>query len=85
MSITIAEKRPLSFVAPVVGASGALAGLFIGTAQGATFMGILLGAVILTAHAEVDYPRVAALAPRVFDTRNATAHLDANLDKVRKL
>ncbi len=40
---------------------------------------------ILTNHRGVDYSRVLELAPRVFDTRNATAGLDANLDKVRKL
>ena len=33
--------------------------------------------VITTAHSSVDYARVARLAPRVFDTRNATRDLEA--------
>jgi UDP-N-acetyl-D-glucosamine dehydrogenase len=32
-------------------------------------------ALIITAHSDVDYRRVCALAPRVFDARNATAAL----------
>jgi len=53
MSIAIAKKQPLSFVAPVVGAAGAFAGLFVGTAQGSTLIGVVLGAVILAALAFV--------------------------------
>ncbi len=40
--------------------------------------------VITTAHTAVDYERVARLAPRVFDTRNATAEIAAR-PEVEKL
>jgi len=41
--------------------------------------------VILTNHAAVDYDRVVALAPRVYDTRNATRNVKDGREKVRKL
>ena len=41
--------------------------------------------VILTAHAAVDYSRVVRLAPRIFDTRNATRDVAAGREKIRKL
>jgi UDP-N-acetyl-D-glucosamine dehydrogenase len=41
--------------------------------------------LILTDHAAVDYQRVVDLAPRVFDTRNATRALARGREKVRKL
>ena len=41
--------------------------------------------VILTDHGGVDYARVAAKAPRVFDTRNATRDLTEHRDKITKL
>ena len=41
--------------------------------------------VIVTNHRDVDYERVVRLAPRVFDTRNATAGVQANREKIRKL
>jgi UDP-N-acetyl-D-glucosamine dehydrogenase len=41
--------------------------------------------VILTDHGAVDYDRVVALAHRVYDTRNATRHVTAGREKVRKL
>ncbi len=41
--------------------------------------------VILTDHGGVDYARVAAKAPRVFDTRNATRDLSEHRDKITKL
>ena len=40
--------------------------------------------VILTNHAGVDYHRVVALAPRVYDTRNATRGVKEGREKVRK-
>jgi UDP-N-acetyl-D-mannosaminuronate dehydrogenase len=40
--------------------------------------------VITTAHSAVDYERVVRLAPRVFDTRNATGELGAR-SEVEKL
>jgi UDP-N-acetyl-D-glucosamine dehydrogenase len=42
-------------------------------------------AVILTAHSDVDYGRVVAKSRRVFDTRNATAKLPGDREKIRKL
>jgi len=42
-------------------------------------------AVIITAHSAVDYDRVVALAPRIYDTRNATRDVREGLEKVRKL
>jgi len=41
--------------------------------------------VIVTNHRGVDYERVVSLAPRVFDTRNATADVRSNREKIRKL
>jgi len=41
--------------------------------------------VILTDHSEVDYDRVARLARRVFDTRNATRDVASGRDKIAKL
>ena len=41
--------------------------------------------VILTAHSETDYDRVARLAGRIFDTRNATRNVSANREKIIKL
>jgi UDP-N-acetyl-D-glucosamine dehydrogenase len=41
--------------------------------------------VILTDHSDVDYARVAELAPRVYDTRNATKHLHPSEGKIVKL
>ena len=41
--------------------------------------------VITTPHSAVDYARVVALAPRVYDTRNATRDVREGLEKVRKL
>jgi UDP-N-acetyl-D-glucosamine dehydrogenase len=41
--------------------------------------------VIITDHAIVDYQRVADLAPRIFDTRNATRSVVAGRQKIRKL
>ena len=46
-TLTPVEKKPLSFALPVIGAAGAFAGLFVGTAHGSGLMGIVLGAVIL--------------------------------------
>ncbi len=41
------QRTPVSFYVPVTAAAGALAGLFVGTAQNNTFLGIILGAAIL--------------------------------------
>ncbi|WP_294609684.1 ABC transporter permease [Roseovarius sp.] len=52
-TLTPVETKPLSFTLPVVGAAGAFVGLFVGTAHGSGFMGIVLGAVILMALAMI--------------------------------
>jgi len=41
--------------------------------------------VIVTDHSSVDYARVARVAQRVFDTRNATKNVAEHREKVRKL
>ena len=49
---------------------------------------ILAGAdlvVILTDHTAIDYERVVTQASRVFDTRNATAGVEENRDKITRL
>jgi putative spermidine/putrescine transport system permease protein len=53
MTITIIEPKPISFVAPVVAAFGAFAGLLVGTAQGNSLLGLVGGAVITGAMAYV--------------------------------
>ncbi|MFZ7092082.1 ABC transporter permease [Primorskyibacter sp. 2E233] len=50
---TQAIKRPISFAAPVIGAAGAFAGIFVGAANGSSLMGIVLGFIILAAIAFV--------------------------------
>ncbi|SMX38413.1 ABC transporter permease [Maliponia aquimaris] len=44
---TVAVKKPISFAAPVVGASGAFAGIFVGAANGSVPLGIVGGFVLL--------------------------------------
>jgi UDP-N-acetyl-D-glucosamine dehydrogenase len=41
--------------------------------------------VIITDHKAIDYQRVADLAQRIFDTRNATRDVVAGREKIRKL
>ena len=41
--------------------------------------------VILTDHSDIDYERLVASAHRVFDTRNATAAVNENREKITKL
>ena len=53
MTINVSEPKPVSFVAPVVAAAGAFCGLFVGTAQGNSLMGVLGGAAIAAALAFV--------------------------------
>lgn len=53
MSLEPVTPQPPSFVAPIVAASGALAGLFVGTSQGSSIIGILVGAAFLGALAWV--------------------------------
>jgi len=59
------KQRPMSFVAPVSAAAGAFAGLFVGTAQGSGFMGVVGGAALMAVLAAVlmilSVPRRTAL------------------------
>ncbi|MDB4433334.1 nucleotide sugar dehydrogenase [bacterium] len=41
--------------------------------------------VIVTAHSAIDYDRVVARTPRVFDTRNATRDVTTGRERIRKL
>jgi UDP-N-acetyl-D-glucosamine dehydrogenase len=41
--------------------------------------------VVLTDHSDVDYQRVVTVGPRVFDTRNATAGVESDREKITKL
>ncbi|QIE46351.1 ABC transporter permease [Pseudohalocynthiibacter aestuariivivens] len=45
--ITETGKKPVSFYVPVIAAAGAFAGVFIGTAQGSTLLGVVVGAALL--------------------------------------
>jgi putative spermidine/putrescine transport system permease protein len=51
--LTPIEKKPINFTAGVLAAAGAFAGLFIGTAQGSAFFGVIGGAVLMVALAFV--------------------------------
>ena len=46
-ALTPISRKPVSFYVPVVALAGAIAGLFVGTAQGSSLLGILLGAVLM--------------------------------------
>ncbi|SHL12014.1 putative spermidine/putrescine transport system permease protein [Roseovarius marisflavi] len=48
-TLTPVETKPMSFTLPMVGAAGAFAGLFVGTAHGSGLMGIVIGAIALMA------------------------------------
>lgn len=53
MKLVVLEKKPASFVAPVVAAAGAFGGLLFGTSQGAAFTGLVVGAIIAAALAAI--------------------------------
>jgi putative spermidine/putrescine transport system permease protein len=46
-ALTPVTRSPVSFYVPVVAAAGAFAGLIVGTAQGSSLIGLVLGAAIL--------------------------------------
>jgi putative spermidine/putrescine transport system permease protein len=48
-ALTPISRTPVSFYVPVVAAAGAVAGLFVGTAQGSTLLGIVIGAAVMGA------------------------------------
>lgn len=47
VALTPISRKPMSFVVPTVAASGALAGIFVGAAQGSSILGFLIGAALL--------------------------------------
>ena len=53
MKLVVLEKKPASFVAPVVAVAGAFGGLLFGTSQGASFAGLAIGAIVAAALAAV--------------------------------
>ena len=57
--LTPIEKKPIGFTASTCAAAGAFAGLFIGTAQGSGFLGVVVGAAIMAG--------IALLAMQVLD------------------
>lgn len=46
-ALTPISRTPVSFYVPVVAAAGAFAGLLVGTAQGSSLLGIIIGAVLM--------------------------------------
>ncbi|MGC3938102.1 ABC transporter permease [Roseobacter sp. EG26] len=52
-ALTPISRTPVSFYVPVVAAAGAVAGLFVGTAQGSSLLGIIIGALLMSALAYV--------------------------------
>ena len=48
-TLTTVEKKPLPFTLGVLAAAGGFAGIFVGTAQGSTLLGIIVGAAVLAA------------------------------------
>ncbi len=46
-ALTPVSRKPMSLVLPTVGAAGALLGLFVGTANGSGFLGIIVGAAFI--------------------------------------
>ncbi len=48
MSLTPVEPRSAAFTSGITSLAGGFAGIFIGTAQGSTFLGFIVGAVLLT-------------------------------------
>ena len=46
-ALTPISRTPVSFYVPVVAAAGAFAGLLVGTSQGSSILGVLIGAVLL--------------------------------------
>lgn len=48
-AITPISRKPLSFVLPIVALAGAFGGQLVGTTQGNTIIGVLVGAALMTA------------------------------------
>jgi putative spermidine/putrescine transport system permease protein len=47
VALTPISRKPMSFVVPTVAAAGAVAGIFVGAAQGSSLLGLLVGAALL--------------------------------------
>ncbi|MBQ0805880.1 ABC transporter permease [Sulfitobacter sp.] len=47
VALTPISRKPVSFYVPVTGAAGAVAGLFVGTANGSGLLGVVIGAVVM--------------------------------------
>jgi putative spermidine/putrescine transport system permease protein len=47
-ALTPISRKPMSLVLPTVAASGAFLGLFVGTANGSGFIGLVIGAILVT-------------------------------------
>lgn len=62
-ALTPISRTPVSFYVPVVAAAGAVAGLFVGTAQGSSLIGIIIGAILLGAIAFLLTQIIKAEAP----------------------
>lgn len=62
-ALTPISRTPVSFYVPVVAAAGAVAGLFVGTAQGNSLIGIIVGAILLSAIAFLLTQIIKAEAP----------------------
>ncbi len=60
--LTPTKKQALSFSIPVLAAAGAIAGVFIGTAQGSLLIGVVVGAALL---AGLTYLAMAVLGPEM--------------------
>lgn len=53
VALTPISRKPVGFYVPTVAAAGAVAGLFVGTAQGSGFVGLIIGAITMGALAFV--------------------------------
>jgi putative spermidine/putrescine transport system permease protein len=49
VALTPISRKPVSFYVPVTAAAGAVAGLFVGTANGSGFLGVIIGAITMGA------------------------------------
>ena len=49
VALTPISRKPVGFYVPTVAAAGAVAGLFVGTAQGSGFVGLIIGAITMGA------------------------------------
>lgn len=62
-ALTPVSRTPVSFYVPVVAAAGAFAGLLVGTAQGSSLIGVLVGAILMGAIAYVTTQIIKAEHP----------------------